>query len=79
MNHLLHVFLTQDELLKLFEKTTQIANQPIIPGQAAQARVAWPTQRPDWDYNNANHWEDYKRAKANLMEALEEIGKKPLN
>lgn len=81
MTQLLHVFLTKDELMKLFEKTEEIARRPVInaPGQVTPARVAWPLNRPDWDYNNQNHWDDYTRAKINLMEALQEIGKKPLN
>ncbi|ETE55905.1 hypothetical protein L345_18386, partial [Ophiophagus hannah] len=81
MTQLILVFLTKDEQLKLFEKTEEIAKRPVIrvPGQRNTARVAWPLEHPDWDYNDTSHWDTYTSAKANLLEALEEIGKKPLN
>lgn len=62
------------------KKTEEIASCPIIitPGQVAQVRVAWPLNWPDWDYNIPGHWDECNRAKENLLEALQEIGWKPL-
>lgn len=79
MTQLLHIFLTKDEFMKLFEKTEEIAKKPVIitPGQVATTRVAWLLNCPDWDYNIPNHWDKYSRAKENLIEALGEVG--PLN
>ncbi|ETE62806.1 hypothetical protein L345_11436, partial [Ophiophagus hannah] len=78
---LIQVFLMKDEQLKLFEKSEEIAKRPVIcvPGQRNTAWVAWPQECPNWDYNDTSHWDTYTSAKANLLEALEEIGKKPLN
>lgn len=78
---LFHIFLTKDKILKLFEKTEEIVKWPtsIIPGKVALVRVAWPLNHPNWDYNTAFHWDKYSWAKENLLEALQEIGQKPLN
>lgn len=73
---LLHIFLTRDKLMKLFEKTEEIAKRAVIaiPGQVAPTRVACPLNCPDWDYNTPTHWDKYTRAKEILLGALNEIG-----
>lgn len=62
------------QLLRLFKKP-EISRQSVFitPGQIAPVKIASPLNQPDWDYNMADHWDEYGQAKENLLEALKEI------
>lgn len=76
MTQLLHIFLTKDEIIKW---------RRLQKDWLSQCQDKWPQLEllglncPDWDYNIPTHWDKYNRAKENLLEALGEIGRKPLN